>query len=297
MIAVVGAGAFGRALAVALAARGVTLWARDPGAESRLPGVVLPDGVRLTGDLEALIGAEAVLLALPMQALAGFLAAHPLQGRLVACCKGIDLATLRGPSALLGAGAFVLTGPSFAADIAAGLPTALTLAGPDDADLQALLSTPVLRMYRTTDVVGAELGGALKNVIAIAAGVVIGAGLGESARAALITRGFAEMQRLALALGARSETLMGLSGLGDLVLTCNSTQSRNLRFGLALGRGEAFDASVTVEGAATAEAVARLSARMGVEMPISTMVARLIARDLSLPEAIRLLMTRPLKEE
>ena len=296
MIGVVGAGAFGRALAVALAARGVTLWARDPGSE-RLPGVALPEGVRLTGDLSDLDGAEAVLLALPMQALAGFLAAHPLDGRLVACCKGIDLATLRGPSAVIGTGAFVLTGPSFAADIAAGLPTALTLAGPDDGALQGLLSTPSLRLYRTTDVVGAELGGALKNVIAIAAGVVIGAGLGESARAALITRGFAEMSRLALAMGARPETLMGLSGLGDLVLTCNSLQSRNLRFGLALGRGEGFDPSTTVEGAATAPAVARLAARIGVEMPISTMVARLIAGEIPLPEAIRLLMTRPLKEE
>jgi len=297
VIGIVGAGAFGRALAVALAPRGVTLWARDPGAQSRLPGVALPKGVRLTGDLGDLAGAEAVLLALPMQALAGFLAAHPLGGRLVACCKGIDLATLRGPSALIGPGAHVLTGPSFAADIAAGLPTALTLAGPDEGDLQRLLSTPTLRLYRTTDVVGAELGGALKNIIAIAAGVVIGAGLGESARAALVTRGFAEMQRLAQALGARTETLMGLSGLGDLVLTCNSTGSRNLRFGLALGGGQAFDPTVTVEGASTAEAVARLSAQIGVEMPISTMVARLIARDLDLPEAIRLLMTRPLKEE
>lgn len=296
MIGVVGAGAFGRALAVTLAARGVTLWARDPGRESRLD-VALPEGVRLTGDLSDLQGAEAILLALPMQALAGFLAEHPLQGRLVACCKGIDLASLKGPTALIGPGSFVLTGPSFAADIARGLPTALTLAGPDDGSLQELLSTPTLRLYRTTDTVGAELGGALKNVVAIAAGVVIGAGLGESARAALITRGFAEMQRLALALGARSETLMGLSGLGDLVLTCNSTQSRNLRFGLALGQGTPFEAGVTVEGAATAEAVARLSARMGLDMPVSTMVARLIAGQTPLPEAIRLLMTRPLKEE
>ena len=296
MIGVVGAGAFGRALAVALAARGVVLWARDPGS-SRLPGVTLPEGVRLTGDLNALQGAEALLIGLPIQALAGFIAAHPLQGRRIACCKGIDLASLQGPTAILGPGAHVLTGPSFAADIARGLPTALTLAGPDDGTLQALLSTPSLRLYRTTDTIGAELGGALKNVIAIAAGVVIGAGLGESARAALVTRGFAEMQRLAAALGARPETLMGLSGLGDLVLTCNSLQSRNLRFGLALGRGEPFEPGVTVEGAATAEAVARLAAQRGIEMPISSMVARLIAGTTPLPEAIRLLMTRPLKEE
>jgi glycerol-3-phosphate dehydrogenase (NAD(P)+) len=301
MIGILGAGAFGTALAVALgqAGREVTLWARGGvGRESpRLPGVRLPETVRGTGDLGDLAGAEALLFALPMQALAGFLREHDFAGRRVACCKGIDLATLQGPTALLGAGSHVLTGPSFADDIARGLPTALTLAGPEDGALQELLSTPSLRLYRSSDPVGAELGGALKNVIAIAAGVVIGAGLGESARAALVTRGFAEMQRLALALGARPETLMGLSGLGDLVLTCNSTQSRNLRFGLALGRGEAFAPGVTVEGAATAEAVARLALRLGVEMPISTMVARLIARDLPLPEAIRLLMTRPLKEE
>ena len=163
--------------------------------------------------------------------------------------------------------------------------------------LQHLLSTPTLRLYRTTDVVGAELGGALKNVIAIAAGVVIGAGLGESARAALMTRGFAEMQRFALGMGARAETLAGLSGFGDLVLTCTSTQSRNLRFGLALGSGAMFDPAVTVEGVATAQAVVRLAEQLGIDMPITTMVAALIDKKLPLDEAIRSLMSRPLKQE
>ena len=319
MIGVVGAGAFGTALAVALAREGhcVRLWARDAlrAADmqarrtnaSHLPGVALPEALHVTADIASLAGAEAVLLALPTQALGGFLAAYgtALNGTaLVACCKGVDLATLRGPTALVreacaDSAAAMLTGPSFAADIAMGLPTALTLAsaGAELERLQHLLSTPTLRLYRTTDVAGAELGGALKNVIAIASGVVIGAGLGESARAALITRGFAEMQRFATRFGARSETLSGLSGLGDLVLTCTSTQSRNLRYGLALGSAQGFDARTTVEGVATAQAIRRLAEADHIEMPIATMVARLIAKDIPLDQAIRSLMSRPLKEE
>lgn len=317
MIAVMGAGAFGTALAVALAREGrpVTLWARDAAHveemtrtranESRLPSIRLPENVTITANSADLARSGVVLLALPMQVLAAHLAAHAgtLDGLpLVACCKGIDLATLQGPTALIRTAcprsqAAILTGPSFAADIAKGLPTALTLAGADVESLQHLLSTPTLRLYRTSDVVGAELGGALKNVIAIAAGVVIGAGLGDSARAALITRGFAEMQRFASARGARPETLAGLSGLGDLVLTCTSTQSRNLRFGLALGAGQPFDSRTTVEGAATAKAVSNLARNLGIDMPIATMVARLIAHDIPLPQAIRSLMSRPLKEE
>lgn len=314
MIGVVGAGAFGTALAVTLAREGraVTLWARsaeDAGDMQRLrvnarrlPGVDLPEGVRITADLADLAGAKAILLALPMQALGGFLAASPARAPdLVACCKGIDLGTLSGPTALIrrhvpGARASILTGPSFAADLARGLPTALTLAGGDEA-LQRLLSGPSLRLYRTDDVTGAELGGALKNVIAIAAGVVIGAGLGESARAALMTRGYAEMTRLARSLGARPETLAGLSGFGDLVLTCTSAQSRNFSFGRALGAGQDFDPSVTVEGAATARAVARLTQSSGVEMPLTTMIAALIDGQTSLSQAITALMSRPLKEE
>ena len=309
MIGIAGAGAFGTALAIALGREGrqVTLWARNPGHAERLPNAVLPDRVTLTGEIKDLAGAQAVLLAVPMQVLGGFLAEHGgvfMGAPLVACCKGVDLKTLQGASALIGqacpgATVAVLTGPSFAVDIARGLPTALTLACDSEASegLQRLLSTATLRLYRSADVVGAELGGALKNVIAIAAGVVMGAGLGESARAALMTRGFAEMQRFALRLGARAETLAGLSGFGDLVLTCTSAQSRNLRFGMALGSGAAFDSSVTVEGAATAQAVVRLAGQLDIDMPITKMVAALIDKKLPLDEAIRSLMSRPLKQE
>ncbi len=309
MIGIAGAGAFGTALAIALGREGrqVMLWARNPGHVERLPNAVLPDGVTLTGEIAALAGAEAVLLALPMQVLGGFLAEHGgvfVGAPLVACCKGVDLKTLQGASALIGlacpgATVAVLTGPSFAVDIAKGLPTALTLACDSAAAerLQRLLSTATLRLYRSADVVGAELGGALKNVIAIAAGVVMGAGLGDSARAALMTRGYGEMQRFALRLGARAETLAGLSGFGDLVLTCTSTQSRNLRFGMALGSVAAFDSSVTVEGVATAQAVVRLAGQLDIDMPITKMVAALIDKKLPLDEAIRSLMSRPLKQE
>ena len=313
MIGIAGAGAFGTALAVALASEGrqVSLWARDVRglqenrqSTGRLPGVTLPETVTVTADIAAFAGAEAVLLALPMQALRGFLAQHGgvLNGLpLAACCKGIDLQTLLGPSAVIAAGCpdsavSVLTGPSFAADIARGLPTALTLAGADEAQ-QRLLSTASLRLYRSADVAGAELGGALKNVIAIAAGVVMGAGLGDSARAALMTRGYAEMVRLAISRGARAETLAGLSGFGDLVLTCTSDQSRNYRFGLALGRGEGFDATITVEGAATAKAVSNIAIRDGIDMPITRMIAALVDKEINLPQAIQALLSRPLKQE
>lgn len=318
-VTILGAGAFGTALAIALARGGasVTLWARDAGqaaalAETRqnaarLPGVQLPENITVTAEIAEIPQDGPILLALPMQALSGFLALHSGFERrmLVACCKGIDLSTLEGPASVIGricpeATPAILTGPSFAADIARGMPTALTLACADGAAGEALqrqLSTPVLRLYRTADVTGAELGGALKNVIAIAAGVVIGAGLGDSSRAALMTRGYAEMTRMAEALGARAETLAGLSGFGDLVLTCTSEQSRNFRFGQAMGRGEAFDPGVTVEGAATARAVAKLAAQRGFEMPITRMIAALLDRECSIEEAAASLLTRPLKQE
>ena len=310
-MSVIGAGAFGTALAVALAAKSpVTLWGRDvawPRENPRLPGVALPDALRLTDRLQDAL-AQTVLLALPAQVLGGFLADHAaaLDGRnLISCAKGIDLQTLQGPSALIHAACpaatvGVLTGPSFAADIARGLPTALTLACADAATgeaLQARLSTGALRLYRTTDVTGAELGGALKNVIAIAAGAAIGAGYGDSARASVITRGFAEMTRLATALGARPETLTGLSGLGDLVLTCTSEGSRNFRFGLALGAGRDFTPGTTVEGAATARAVAALAPKLGVELPISRLVAGLAEGRIAMEHALDILLNRPLKEE
>jgi glycerol-3-phosphate dehydrogenase (NAD(P)+) len=318
VIGIAGAGAFGTALAVALARGGrqVRLWARDPAQvaemqatrrnDRALPGSDLPDGVSLHADIGKICGGTALLLAVPMQALGSLLDQVPQIGArqpLVACCKGIDLTSLTGPVALIearrpGAVAAILTGPSFAADIARGLPTALTLAGSGDLrGLQDLMSTPALRLYRTDDARGAELGGALKNVVAIAAGVVIGAGLGDSARAALMTRGYAEMVRLALALGARAETLAGLSGLGDLVLTCTSDQSRNFRFGRALGQGVAFDPRMTVEGVATARAVRQLAAERGLDLPISGMVDALASRRIALDDAIAQLLRRPLKQE
>lgn len=317
-IAVAGAGAFGTALALTLSARQeVALWGRDATAMAamaqdranpKLPGVTLPPCLEITADPGALRAAEVVLLAVPAQALQGFAAAHAetLAGKpLVACSKGIDLVTLEGPSAVIrrqvpSATPLVLTGPSFAADIARGLPTALTLAGQDpDATerLQALLSTPVLRLYRSADPIGAELGGALKNVVAIACGACIGGGFGESARAALLARGFAEMRRLATACGAEEATLMGLSGLGDLALTAMSEVSRNTRFGLALGRGEAFGSGVTVEGAATARAAAQLGERLGLDLPVTQVVAALVERRLGVAEALRRLLDRPLRAE
>ncbi|ABL70091.1 NAD(P)H-dependent glycerol-3-phosphate dehydrogenase [Paracoccus denitrificans] len=312
-VAIIGAGAFGTALAVSLATKGpVTLWGRDTewadtGENPRLPGVPLPPALRVTDRLDE-ITAETVLLALPAQVLGGFLAEHGAQfdrRNLVSCAKGIDLATLTGPSALIAAACpqatvAVLTGPSFAADIARGLPTALTLACADAGAAEALqrqLSTATLRLYRTTDVTGAELGGALKNIIAIAAGAAIGAGYGDSARASVVTRGFAEMLRLATALGARPETLPGLSGLGDLVLTCTSEQSRNFRYGLALGSRRPFAAGTTVEGASTARAVTQLAERLGIEMPISNLVAGLAEGRIAMEHALDFLLNRPLKEE
>ncbi|EIE50129.1 glycerol-3-phosphate dehydrogenase [Salipiger aestuarii] len=319
MIGVLGAGAFGTALAIALARHGtpVALWARDPETVAainhthrapRLPGATLPDTITASTDIARVARAETLLLATPMQSLHAVLSqvASPLTGqRVVACCKGIDVTDLTGPTGVIArakpqAIAAILTGPSFADDIARGLPTALTLACADaDAGwrLQRDLSTPTLRLYRSTDAIGAELGGALKNVIAIACGACIGIGLGDSARAALMTRGFAEMSRLATTLGARANTLAGLSGLGDLSLTCTSDLSRNYRFGLALGRGTTFDASLTVEGVKTAEAVTRLAARLGLDLPICRSVAEVSGGTVSVGDAITRLLNRPLKEE
>jgi len=324
MIRVMGAGAFGTALAVSLARTGaVTLWTRDAGHaremarnrrnDRRLPGVTLPDAVCVVAGADATADApadaEATLLAVPAQTLRAFCtenrAALASGGPLVTCCKGVELATGLRPTEVVaetlpGAVVAVLTGPSFAADIARGLPTALTLACADDdtgARLQARLSTTNLRLYRSADVVGAELGGALKNVIAIACGAAIGAGLGDSARAALMTRGFAEMVRTAQALGAARDTLAGLSGFGDLVLTCTSEQSRNYRFGLSLGRSEVFDPTVTVEGAATARAVSDLAARVGLDLPITGAVRLLVDGRLQVAQAMDMLLKRPLKEE
>ncbi len=309
MIGVLGAGAFGTALAVALARGGkdVRLWGRDVsgiGREApRLPGVVLPADLRVTGEIGVALEPAILLMALPMQATGAFLKAHAadLVGKtLVGCAKGFDLASGQGVTGLIAAEvpdaqAAILSGPSFAAEIGRGLPTALTLAGSEA--LQRALATPLLRLYRSDDPRGVEVGGALKNVIAIACGAAIGQGLGESARAALMTRGFAEMQRLGAAMGAQPETLLGLSGLGDLALTCTSDLSRNYRYGLALGRGEAFDPSITVEGAATARAATALAEREGIELPITEAVGRITGGQVSVGEAIQALLSRPLRSE
>ncbi len=317
MIGVVGAGAFGTALAVSLGRTGqdLLLWGRDAAAMeragrtreiARLPGVALPRTVSPTADLDRLAACDTLILAVPAQQLTDLLAriAHLPARHLVAACKGVDLKSLRGPAATIAAGhpdatAAILSGPSFAADIARSLPTALSLACADETagqGLQAALSTPTLRLYRTTDVTGVELGGALKNVVAIACGAAIGAALGDSARAALMTRGMAEMTRLATALGARPETLMGLSGLGDLVLTCGSPQSRNFALGHALGAGTVAP-DATTEGVATAEAALRLAARYGIDLPVTRATADLVAGRVKVKDAMRALLDRDLKQE
>lgn len=317
-VAVLGSGAFGTALALALShgKQETVLWGRDhevleevqsQRTSPKLPGILFDRDVACVADLKS-VNADTLLLAIPTQKLSGFLNenASQLSGKtLVACCKGIDLASGKSPSQVISscvpdAAVAVLTGPSFASDIARGLPTALTLACADPArieTLQTMLSTPTLRLYRTSDVTGAELGGALKNVIAIACGVVIGAGLGESARAALMTRGFAEIRRLGTAMGAQPETLMGLSGMGDLVLTCSSETSRNFAFGLSVGRGGNVTARGTVEGVPTAHAALALATEHGVDMPITAMVSAVIKGKLTLDEASKALLTRGLKEE
>ena len=315
-IGVLGAGAFGTALAIALAQAGrrVTLWARDEAAVramaearenvARLPGAPFPESLTPTADMGQAAKAPVLLLAVPTQQLRGLAEAHAsrLAGHsLVACCKGVELGTGLLPTEVLGrvipgARAAVLTGPSFAVDIARGKPTALTLAteshGPE---LQELLATHNLRLYLTEDRIGAQLGGALKNVIAIAAGVVLGAGFGESARAALMTRGFAEIGRLAQTRGGERETLFGLSGFGDLVLTCSSEMSRNFSHGLAIGRGETPDPSRTVEGVMTAHAIAGQESPD--TMPVTCMVSALLKGAVSLDEAKDLLLSRPVRHE
>ncbi len=316
-IAVLGSGAFGTALAVALArdGRDVTLWARDAAkartmdstrAAPALPGVTLPPELRVTSAPQS--AAEVILLAVPMQSLAAALRDHAelWPGKhLVACCKGVELGTGRLTDTVMQdeapkASFALLSGPSFAVDIAAGLPTALTLAAPDEAQargLQELLSTPVLRIYRSTDMTGVALGGALKNVIAIASGMAMGAGLGESARAALMTRGYAEIQRLARARGARVETLAGLAGFGDLVLTCTSGKSRNYAYGLRLGQSGQTGATATTEGIATARAAAQLAERDRIDMPITAAIAAVLDGRWSVHQAAEALLSRPLRSE
>ncbi len=317
-ISVFGAGAFGTALAISLARDGhaVSLVARNAlhakamaktnQNESRLPGISFPPGLTATADPTD--PAMICLIAVPAQSLGMFMRQHRQEfvGRtIVACCKGVDLATGLGPtSTILNAcptsEAAILSGPSFAADIAAGLPTALTIAtrSAETAKfIQQTLSTQTIRLYRTTDTIGVELGGALKNVMAIAAGITIGAGLGESARAALMARGYEELKRYATDAGALADTLSGLSGFGDLVLTCTSEKSRNFAHGVALGRGDLIDPNITVEGKSTALAIATQSKTRDIDMPITNTVAGVLSGELAIQHAIRTLLSRPLTKE
>lgn len=320
-IGVVGAGAWGTALALAAARAGnsVRLWARDAeqvaamratGENSRaLPGVPLPDAIQPTDELGwALDGAEAVLVVTPAQTLrtvlprlAPWLGAHT---PVVLCAKGIERDTGLLPSqvaeGILSQPVLALSGPSFASDVGRGLPTAVVIAARDEplaTDAARLMSSSTFRPYSTDDLLGVEAGGALKNVFAIAAGAVAGAGLGASASAAMVTRGFVELRRLSAALGGRPETAMGLSGLGDLLLTCSSVQSRNFLYGTALGRGESLAGLPLAEGVPTAGIATRLAAERGVEAPIVSAVAAILAGHLTIGDAVEALMSRPLKSE
>lgn len=317
-VAILGAGAFGTAIAIAIARGGtdVILWGRNPVEATdmqaarcnikRLPDATFPSNLRVTGSISD-IDCHVVLLAVPTQTLSGFLQTHCdlLNGKtLVACCKGIDLTSGLGPTGVIGqqcpaSTPAIITGPSFAIDIARGLPTALTFGCADRTakTLQETLSTDMLRLYLTDDLRGAEVGGALKNVIAIASGIAIGAGLGESARAALMTRGYAELVRFSEHLGGHPETLSGLSGFGDLTLTCTSAGSRNYSYGLQIGAGDGLETAKTVEGAATARAVAQIAEDNKIDMPITRAVAGVLTQSITVQEAMSALLSRPLRKE
>lgn len=324
--AVVGGGAWGTALASLMAANGVDtlIWALEPETVAAinetqenkpyLPGVTLPASLRASADLAALAGREAYLFVAPAQharaVLGSLRAVAPADAPLALCAKGIERTTGKMLTEVLTeiwpeARPAVLSGPSFARDVAIGLPTAVTLACADSA-LAArwalTVGAPHFRPYISDDVIGAELGGAVKNVLAIAAGAVEGRGLGDSARAALIARGFAEFQRLGVAMGAKAETMAGLSGLGDLILTATSPQSRNMSLGLALGRGRSIDEVLgerraVTEGVATAPAVVEMARRANVEMPVCAAVADLVSGARALDEIVAALLARPLKAE
>ena len=317
-IAVLGAGAWGTALALAALAAGrkTSLWVREEdvladirqGRGNRfLPGVTIPKKLQVTGDLAQACKAQALLLAVPAQLLHVFadgFKPHLTPGQpLVICAKGIEkgtgkLVTEVAAESLPGTTLAILSGPSFARDVARGLPTAVTIAARGDlaAALQASLGSAAFRPYASDDLTGVALGGAAKNVYAIACGVVEGMGLGENARAALLARSFAELSRLGEALGAKRETLMGLSGLGDLVLTATSKSSRNFSFGVALGAGQEPGAALA-EGVDTAPALVARAKSVGVEMPIAEAMADLLSGALPLGEAVLRLMSRKLTVE
>jgi glycerol-3-phosphate dehydrogenase (NAD(P)+) len=325
-LGVIGAGAWGTALAQIgrRAGRNTLIWAREAEVVSEintlhtnaifLPGVTLDAGLHATNDLGAIAARDIILMVAPAQHVRSVAAqianVLPPAKPVVICAKGLEQATgnLMGdvlvevlPQATLA----VLSGPSFAADVARGLPAALTLACADQGLGQGLaeaIGTKYFRLYWSNDLVGVQLGGAVKNVLAIAAGIVDGKSLGASAHAALVTRGFAELRRFAEALNARPDTLTGLSGLGDLLLTCCSAQSRNMSLGRALGKGQSLDAVLAArrsiaEGVDTAAAVVRIARAKGIEMPISEAVHAIVAGKLSVDDAIDALLARPFKPE
>jgi glycerol-3-phosphate dehydrogenase (NAD(P)+) len=325
-LGVIGGGAWGTALAqtLRLAGREVCLWAREPEVVAEinashtnsafLPNVALDAGIEATLDLARIAVQDAVMMVAPAQhvrAVADELARHLPAGKpVVLCAKGLEQATGKLLGAVLAeaipsATQAVLSGPSFAADVARGLPAALTLATAEPARGEVLataLGSRTLRIYWSSDAVGVQLGGAVKNVLAIAAGIVDGKGLGASAHAALVTRGFAELRRFGEALGARADTLVGLSGLGDLILTCGSTQSRNMSLGRALGLGQTLAAVLggrrsVAEGVWTAAAVARVAGEKGIDMPICLAVNAIVEGRLTVDAAIDALLSRPQRAE
>ena len=319
-VAVIGAGAWGTALAgvAARAGRDVVLYARDAAiaaeiaatrANPKLPAVTLDPSVKVTDDIALAAGADIILVATPAQnlreaaaAIAPYLA---VTKPVIACAKGIERGTHKFMTEVIAEAApnaipAILSGPSFADDVAHGLPTAVTLAAKDEELAIALvqaLGSATFRPYHTTDARGVEIGGAAKNVLAIAAGIVVGRQLGASAQAALTTRGFSELMRLGRACGARSETMSGLSGLGDLILTCSSPQSRNLALGIALGHGEPPPRGKLAEGEFTAPVLVELAASQNVDMPVSTAVAAILSGATTIDAAIESLLTRPFKAE
>ena len=322
---IVGAGAWGSALAVSLQCSGqnVTLWARQPAFAAELtknrenkaylPGIALAPTLKITASLSDLSACNALIIAVPAQNLRKIckdLAPHLTSpsSPLILATKGIELTSHRLMSEVVAEclpqhPVFILSGPSFAGEVAQGLPTALTLAGESGGEqLAQAMSSQSLRLYTTDDIIGTQIGGAIKNVLAIACGIVMGRGLGENARAALITRGLAEMTRLGAALGARPETLMGLSGIGDIVLTCSSPKSRNTSLGVELGQGKTLDDILATrknvaEGVATATAAWSLAQHHGVDMPVVSAVDRILRDKAGIDDMIKELLARPLRNE
>jgi glycerol-3-phosphate dehydrogenase (NAD(P)+) len=321
-VAILGGGAWGTALALTTQRAGheVRLWARDAatveairerGENTRyLPGIGIDPSIIATSDpVEALHNATHVLVVVPAQQLRGTLAAVaslvPREATIVLCAKGIELISGKLLSAVVdevvpGHMVAALSGPSFAADVARGLPTAVVIAARDKQRAEGLagaLSSQRFRCYSTDDLAGVEVGGALKNVLAIAAGTVSGAGLGASAQAAMVTRGFVELRRMAASFDARPETVMGLSGLGDLLLSCSTAQSRNFSYGVALGRGEPAADRKLAEGVPTTAIAARIAKERGIDAPIIRATQRLLQGVITVEEAVSGLMTRPLRSE